>query len=483
MDYLVRNWTFVAFAGLLCLINLFLMSDVALIWAGAETQIVTRAQSGEAGLILVDLARITGAADNLSGLGIRLPSIIWLVLAVIVFFLLGKRLFGKNNTLHGLLVLLSTFGLSTLGHFGSGDAWLLALHFIGILGVIAFLKKPGAPYRLLVYGAMLLSIWIDPLSSLLVWILFPVALVFMHPQGRRLIQLHPWFFAGISVLALHLTDGLNWLAPGQYLGWGRSSWWVFALGTILSALPFLGFFGAGLWDSIQKVRKREEWSILVLSWIVVCLLAQSPAVLGGIALLTGKHVSDYFRKNYPHGNIVKTIMLLHLVGFFFIATLLMLGGFSEFRGTGFRSGMAFSAVYWMLSFAAVIGLYGYNRRFVLGGTALAGLLATSLFWLQLFPLWEGRRVARVVVEQLDQVGTNRPDVLVDSSWLSGPASLPLYLKEAGKKPVMEAGENLPEMVIGSLDFPDHRSQQDTFKVITDRLLPDQVIISYGPVED
>jgi len=481
MDYLVRNWTFVAFAGLLCLINLFLMSDVALIWAGAETQIVERAQAGESGLILVDLARISGAADNLSGLGLRLPSIVWLFLAMAVFFLLGRRLFGKNTILHGLLVLLSTFGLSTLGHFGSGDAWLLAIHFIGILGVIAFLKKPGAPYRLLVYGAMLLSIWLDPISSLLLWILFPVALVFIHPQGRRLIQLHPWFFAGVSVLALYLTDGLNWLAPGQYLGWGRTPWWVFASGAILSALPFLGFFGAGLWDSIQKIRKREEWSILVLSWVVICLLVQSPAVLGGIALLTGKHLSDYFRKNYPHGNIVKTIMLLHLVGFFFVATLLMLGGFFEFRGTGFRSGMAFSAVYWMLSLAAVIGLYGYNRRFVLGGMALAGLLATSLFWLQLFPLWEGRRVARVVVDQLDQVGTNRTDVLVDSTWLKGPSSLSLYLKKAGKNPVTEVGDDLPEIVLGSLDYAEHRSQQDTLKVITDQLRSDQLIISYGPV--
>ncbi len=480
MDYLVRNWTFVAFAGLLCLINLFLMSDVALIWAGAETQIVERAQAGEAGLILVDLARITGAADKLSGFGLRLPSIIWLVLAMVVFYVLGKRLFGKNTILHGLLVLMSTFGLSTLGHFGSGDAWLLGIHFIGILGVIAFLKKPSVAYRLLVYVAMLLSIWLDPVSSLLLWILFPVALVFIHPQGRRLVQLHPWFFAAISVLALYLTDGLNWLAPGQYLGWGRTAWWVFALGALLSTLPFLGFFGAGLWDSIQKARKREEWSILVLSWIIICLLVQSPAVLGGIALLTGKHLSDYFRNNYPHGNIVKTIMLLHLVGFFFVATLLMLGGFFEFRGTGFRSGMAFSAVYWMLSFAAVIGLYGFNRRFVLGGMALAGLLATSLFWLQLFPLWEGRRVARVVVDQLDRVGTNRTDVLVDTTMLKGPSSLPLYLKKAGKNPVTDAGESLPELIIGGLDYPTHRSQQDTFKVITDRLLPAQIIISYGP---
>ena len=225
---------------------------------------------------------------------------------------------------------------------------------------------------------------------------------------------------------------------------------------------------------------RAAWSILVLSWIIICLLVQSPAVLGGIALLTGKHLSDYFRNNYPHGNIVKTIMLLHLVGFFFVATLLMLGGFFEFRGTGFRSGMAFSAVYWMLSFAAVIGLYGFNRRFVLGGMALAGLLATSLFWLQLFPLWEGRRVARVVVDQLDRVGTNRTDVLVDTTMLKGPSSLPLYLKKAGKNPVTDAGESLPELIIGGLDYPTHRSQQDTFKVITDRLLPAQIIISYGP---
>ena len=142
--------------------------------------------------------------------------------------------------------------------------------------------------------------------------------------------------------------------------------------------------------------------------------------------------------------------------------------------------MAFSAVYWMLSFAAVIGLYGYNRRFVLGGMALAGLLATSLFWLQLFPLWESRRVSRIAIDQLDQIGTDRTDVLVDSTWLTGPSSLPLYLKEAGKNPVTEAGEYIPEIVLGSPGYANHRSQQDTLKVISDQLRPGQLIISYGP---
>ncbi|MEO0341166.1 MAG: hypothetical protein AAF242_18370, partial [Bacteroidota bacterium] len=80
---------------------------------------------------------------------------------------------------------------------------------------------------------------------------------------------------------------------------------------------------------------------------------------------------------------------------------LMLGGFFVFRGAGFRSGLAFSSVYWMLSFVLVIGLYGLNRRFIYTGGLLIGLLTTTLFCLQVYPLLENQRIVRKVVEQIE----------------------------------------------------------------------------------
>ena len=478
MTYLRRNWAFVLFAAILFIINGLLLNDVASIWSGAETSVVTRAQSGVQAQLPVDVARLTGAATDLSGIALRLPGLVLIVLALTGFFLLGRRVFGVEITLHALLVLLAGFWVVILAKLGSGDAWLLAFQLTGMLGVILFLKKPHPTYRLLSYAMILLSIWVDAFSSSLLFVVFPLVLVFLHPQGKRLIGLHAWFFAIASVGLLYVAGVLEWMPDIQYTGWGRMSWGRFSLFLLLSLLPFLGFFFAGLWDSVQKARKREELSIILLTWIVVGLILQSPAVIGGVALLTGKHMHDYFLKNYPHHSIVKVTMLLHLIGFFFIALLLMLGGFFQFRGVGFRSGMAFSAVYWMMSFVGVIGLYGYNRRFLLSGTTLAGLLAIALFWLQVFPLWEKQRPTRTVVEAVEDIGTDTREMLLLGP-LRGAQALPLYLAKAGKivKTDRADGENF-ELMLAPVDSSMTYPNQDTVQVLTDRLQLTQYVIGH-----
>jgi len=469
MSYLRRNWPFVLFVGILFTTNALLLNDVASVWSGAETSLVERARAGVQAQLPVDIARLTGAAADLSGFTLRLPGLVLSLLACVGFFLLGRRVFGITIALYALLVMLAGFWIVTLAKFGSGDAWLLAFQLTGMLSIILFLKKPGATYRLLTYAMILLSVWVDAFSSSLLFVLFPLVLTTLHPQGKRLIALHAWFFAAASVGLLYIAGVLEWMPDIQYIGWGRMSWGRFVTFLLLSNLPFLGFFFAGLWDSIQKARKGEELSIILLSWIVVGIALQSPAVIGGVALLTGKHMHDYFLKNYPHGSIIKVTMLLHLISFFFVALVLMLGGFFQFRGIGFRSAMAFSAVYWMMSLVAVIGLYGYNRRFVLSGTSLAGLLATSLFWLQVFPLWEQQRPARMITDAVEEIGTNTREVLLLSP-LDGAEALPLYLEKAGKVVQTEGDSNQQfEVVIAPVDTTIVYARQDTIQTLTDKL--------------
>lgn len=478
MTYLRRNWAFVLFAAILFIINGFLLNDVASIWSGAETSVVTRAQAGVQAQLPVDVARLTGAANSLSGLVLRLPGLVLCVLALTVFFFLGRRVFGVHITLHALLVLLAGFWVVTLAKLGSGDVWLLAFQMTGMLGVILFLKRPIATYRLLTYVMILLSIWVDAFSSSLLFVFFPLILVFLHPQGKRLVALHTWFFAAASVGLLYVAGVLEWMPDIQYTGWGRMSWGRFSIFLLLSILPFLGFFFAGLWDSVQKARKGEELALILLIWIVLGVALQSPAVIGGVALLTGKHLHDYFLKNYPHDNIVKVTMLLHLIGFFFVAMILMLGGFFQYRGVGFRSGMAFSAVYWMMSFVGVIGLYGHNQRFVLGGSTLAGLLAVALFWLQVFPLWEQQRPARTVVEVVEDIGTDTRNVLLLGP-LTGAEALPLYLAKAGKivKTEKAAGEAF-ELMIAPVDSSISYANQDTVQMLNDHLELSRYVIGH-----
>ena len=484
MDYLVRNWTYVLFVGILFIVNTQLLNDVAWIWGGAETTLVEQAQAGTESGLTVDILRISNAANDLNTWGLRFPGLIMVVLAGLIFGWIGYRLFGWNLVLSAVLVWFGNLGLSTLAKIGSSDIWLFFGQTLILMGMLAFLKKPSALYRLITYVGILLATWLDPFSTIILVMVSSLGFVFFHPNGKSYFSLHPWAILGLAMLALWATESLHWSSETFYLGWGRSSWGQFSLWMVISQLPFLGFFVAGVWDSIQKARKKEEWSILQLVLLLAAWSAQSPAILIPISLLIGKHLNDYFLKNYPHGNIIKTVQLLHLVGFFFLATLLMLGGFWQYRGTGFRAGMAFSAVYWMLSFAGVIGLYGYNRRFVLAGLILSGVLATSIFWLQVFPILESQRISRVVIQQIDNIGTNRTDVFVDSSLIVTAPSLPLYIAKEGKKVVTDRkSENEPpEIIIGFPELDIHRMEKDTITGLSDQLSPVQLVLSYGALQ-
>lgn len=481
MDYLKKNWTYVLLVGTLFVINTQLFNDVTWIWSGPETILVEQAQGGEAAGLPIDVARLSGAAAGLSSWGLRFPGLVLVSLAGLVLGWIGKKLFGWNLMLTTLLVWFGNLGLCTLTKLASGDIWLFTAQVTSILGMLAYLKKPSSSYRILVYGAIFLSVWLDPLSSLVLVLVISLGLTFLHPRGRLFMALHPWAALGLALLAIGAAGRLDWTPDFFYLGWGRMSFGRFAGWTVWSQLPLLGFLGAGLWDSIRKAGKKEEWAIVQLVVFIGALLAQSPAVLLPISLWVGRHLNDYFLKAYPHANVVKTIQLLHLVGFFFLATLLMLGGFWQFRGTGFRAGMALSATYWMLSLVGVIGLYGYNRRFVLGGTILSGVLATSLFWLQVSPIWESQRTVRQVVSSAGDIGTNRVEVLLDTALTADGHALPLYLAKAGKKVVtnLEEAEFIPEWIVGTPEFKWHREQRDTLKTLSDQLVQRRVVISYG----
>lgn len=479
MDYLVSNRAFVLFAVLLFAINTLLLNDVATLWSGAEAALLDQARRGEAGTLPVDVARLTGAADALAVFSLRMPGLILGLSTLVVLYLLGRRVFGQAGILYAILVMVSGFWVVTLGKLGSGDIWVWAVQLLGQLGVVLYVKKPEPSYRLLVYGMILLSVWIEPLGSSLLFVLFPLALTGLHPQGKRMWLLQPWVAVLVALGVLYFSGLLTWMPATQYTGWGRMHGLRFAGLLVLSLLPFLGFLVAGIWGGIQKVRKGEELSLILLLWLGVGLLVQSPAAIAGAALLTGKHMQDYFRQNYPYDSLVKVVMLLHLISFFFMALLLMLGGFFQFRGVGFRSGMAFSATYWMLSFAAVIGLYGYNRRFVLGGMSLAGLLATALFWLQMYPLWEQQRLPRQIVDRVEQIGTNRPEVGLQGS-VADHLPLQLYLAKAGKT-IIRDGETTtrePEIVIAPVGEGIDRPVQDTVRGLSDRLRPVQWVIGH-----
>lgn len=385
---LTRN--FAIFLGgilLLCLVNLLVTNDVAVIWNGPEAWRIWQMQSQE-------------VEPNLFLW--RLPGVIIFILSLVLFWFLGQKIFGKRSTLMGIVVLGTSLLIPNLSKQVTWDSWLLLFHLTGLLGLLLYLKQPKRQWQLLFYVSLVPGIWLQPLSSLVTFALFSTALYFLHPQGKRLLKLFPWGALALIFAGWYVAGQIDWSTKGYLIASFRQPFHKNLLYQLAGLLPFMGFVLAGLWEVFQKVRKREEFSLILSLWLVSALVGQSLLFSAGLALLVGKQLDAYFIRQYPYRSIVKTGAILHALLAFFGITFLLMGGFYTFKGVGFRAALAFGALYWMPSFIAIIGLYGMNRRFVLGGTITSAALATLFFWLQLYPLvrnqldWPGEAIAEIL---------------------------------------------------------------------------------------
>jgi len=250
----------------------------------------------------------------------------------------------------------------------------------------------------------------------------------MHKDGKRIWRLNPWLGTIFSLLCLFLLKGkVDWFGSYSYLGWAHTNIFRFVLLLLLGFLPFLGFLGAGLYSGIKNLRQKEEFSLFFIPWVVLALLVQSNSAAVVMAIIIARHVNDYFLERYPFDGIIKGITVMQLIGFFFLASFIMLGGMFIFQGEGFRAGLAFSGVYWMLSFVLVIGLYAKRKRLVFAGLYLSGLLAMVLFSLRAMPLLEQGRIPRLMVEQIEADRRPFQEIQKEIPWLTEEDNTNLYL--------------------------------------------------------
>ncbi len=393
------------FAGLgliVFLFNLTLLVDIAWIFEGAETRMANDVLISKSKNWLSSIYGLFSNGNPLDLSSYRIPSIMALLLGITGILWLSYPLLGKAFLLPLFLVIINNYTLVFLAKVGTADTWIFTTQTLALLSIIRFLKKPHWSFRVMSYLMMILALMLHPLSSCVIFLVIPGLWYIFHPQGKALWSLNPWSVVALSLLGLYFTDQLHWLIPTQYLGWGSSHFLLFLGCILVGLLPLLGFTLAGFQASFKNIRKQEDFSLLFIPWLIIALLAQSSSVIAPLVILTAKHLQDYLLEQYPYRNIVRIYSTLHLIFFFFLAAFLMLGGFFIFRGAGFRSGLAFSSVYWMLSFVLVIGLYGINRRFIYTGGLLIGLLTTTLFCLQVFPLLENQRIVRKVVETIEE---------------------------------------------------------------------------------
>jgi hypothetical protein len=370
----------VTLLGLLISFNLVVMIDAASIWSGAEAA------------LLWDIPR-------LAPLYARLGVVLCMLLGAFLVYRTGAPLLGARTVLLGLLVAGSSLYVPLFSHVGTFDAPVMVTHTLAVLSLLRYLRQPGWRWQLMSIVWLLLSMFMAPWSSALLFVLYPVLLWRLTDWRKHIIRLNPWVMALSGLAFSYFVYGGELVAAVFQV---RSYSALFFAGPLLGMLPYLGFVLAGFRDYVAKLIRGDEFSQVVLFWMLAALLAGSPAWSMALALLVARQLDAYFVQGYPYANFVKTGALIHLVAAFFICTGLMMSGLHYFGGAGFRAGLGMSAAYWSLSFMGVIGLFGFRRIWVLGGPMLAGALMISLWWTQLFPLIEAeRRENLALLEQID----------------------------------------------------------------------------------
>ncbi len=365
----------VTLLGLLISFNLVVMIDAASIWSGAE-------------------AALLWDNPRLAPLYARLGVVFSMLLGAFLVYRTGAPLLGARTVLLGLLVAGSSLYVPLFSHVGTFDAPVLVTHTLAVLSLLRYLRQPGWRWQLMSIVWLLLSMLMAPWSSALLFVLYPALLWRLTGWRKHILRLNPWVMALSGLAFSYIVYGGELVAAVFQV---RSYSALFFAGPLLGMLPYLGFVLAGFRDYVAKLIRGDEFSQVVLFWMLAALLAGSPAWSMALALLVARQLDAYFVQGYPYANFVKTGALIHLVAAFFICTGLMMSGLHYFGGAGFRAGLGMSAAYWSLSFMGVIGLFGFRRIWVLGGPMLAGALMISLWWTQLFPLIQAERKQNVAL--------------------------------------------------------------------------------------
>jgi hypothetical protein len=382
----VAQRIFLGLAAFLLAANVLIMNDLSTLWDGAEALLAWQSGRGEAGPALPGILLAQTWPQGV--FWFRLPGALLLLLAFPLYWWMAKALLGREATIYTLLVLAASLMVPNLAKLASGDIWAMVTQWLGFAVLLRFLKQPLMLWRLVFYSLLALAIWIQPVNASIFLLGSSAYLYFAHPQGKNLLSLQPWL-AGVAIAAV-----LYW---GKLLPMDNSHFVIgfqsgrFLLWSFLGMAPFIGFCLAGLWGSIQRARQGEELAVINLGALAFALLGHSLALPGILAFLTAKQIQGYFKPGYPYKAIVQAGALLHLLAIFFASFLLLTGSFIKFDAAGYRASVAVTGLYWMLSFIGVLGLVGMNRRHTLAGTFLAGLLLTTLFWLQLNPFLEKQR--------------------------------------------------------------------------------------------
>ena len=413
MKFSIQYKGFLIFAGLVLVFNLLVMNDFTSALEGPEVNNIYLAQKQLDGFfpwgLPITQLPMSILVENYESAGfnlflLRLPNVLIFLLTLIGFFLMGKRLFGKGTILLTLLVISSTYLVVSATKFVAFDTWLLAFQLMSFLSLILLLKQPVWKWRTLFWLFTILAININPTSSLVFSIGMWMFLVFAHSKGKSLLTVFDIIFVLLMIPVVYLIGGSNLIQPGLFFHYASSTVLDYFKFNLIGILPWIAFLPASLWDLFQKLRKREEMAIISFAFLLFSILSYGLILQIALVFLIAKQVENYFKPNYPYTDLVKSFAVLNLVFSFFLVAYFLLTGYDQFGEIGFRSRMGVCGFYWAFGFLAVIGLFGNNKKMIIGGFSLSGMLAMTMFWAQVNPLLENyRNLPLKIVDSIEEI--------------------------------------------------------------------------------
>jgi len=387
--------------------------DYATIWSGAEIQHIWQSmgQKTTTSLSSILLGLIPETSEYWL-LFYRLPGLLLYVLAAALFYRWGKSLFGQTSVQSALLVLGGSLFLPIMAKIASLDVWTMVFELATWLSILHFQKEASKKWllKIALFGSLaVLFGQIQSVGLLLVW---QVLYYRMSASSNEQFKSH---FAKPFVI-IYLVFAISYIFMGHstresyYFNAFDFKYHQFLLFSLLGLAPFIGFCMASLRDLVYKLKRGEELAKILAIGLVGSFLTQSLVFPFLLVFMTAKQMQHFFQQpNYPWHNWVKTWQVLHLITVFIAVVLALIGGFASFQTDGFRAVLGCSFAYWMFSFVAVIGLYGFRRDYVIAGMTLAGALALLFFWIQVYPFlhlkrnWPERMV--IQLEKLEDVKT------------------------------------------------------------------------------
>jgi 4-amino-4-deoxy-L-arabinose transferase-like glycosyltransferase len=387
-------------ALLLGIVNLLLMNDLTTLLPMEAKWLLTE-EGFSLPLQLLKGLESLGISDIF---GLRLPTALLYLGSGALLYLYGQKLFGKDSTSLSLLVLLSSPLFIGLGKFSSGDGWLLLMSIAHALSLLYLIKAPQRKHYWVYGSTIALGWWVATWEFATFGLALGLFLRWLHPQGKEMgKRLSIFWLWPILYFALYFSPFGERVNSSLLLSHHTVSIFYYLLFVLLVLLPWLGFLAGGIVELVRNSPKREEISLILLSWLLAGLFSYSIALVPILALIAGRQALRYFREGYPRRPLVRGLHIIGLVATFFGAMWLMMEGFRLLRGTGFRIAMITTLVYWMLSFLAIFGLFLRKPRFSWSTLTGSGLLLTFLAWALLNPLIEQwRGFPRLVIEEVKQ---------------------------------------------------------------------------------